>query len=73
MTSEIKGKRGIGKCEIGRKVMDCSTVPEWYAGTSHRLQSGAWYPVGMQECCTGCEQEYSTQLVHRSVTQVVNK
>ena len=48
-------------------------VPEWYAGTSHRLQSGAQYPVGAQEHHTGCEQEYGTWLVHRSVTQVANK
>ena len=48
-------------------------VPEWYTGISHRLRSGAQYPVGMQGCCTGCEQEYGTQLVHRSVEQVVHK
>ena len=48
-------------------------VPEWYAGTLHRLRTGAQYPVGMQGCCTGCEQEYGTWLVHRSVVQVVNK
>ena len=73
MTSEIKEEEGIRKCKIGCKVADRSTVPEWYAGTSHRLQTGVQYPVGTQGHCTGCEQEYSTQLVHRRVTQVANK
>ena len=73
MTSEIKGGEGIIKCKVGHKVADRSTVPKWYAGTLHRLQSGAQYPVGMQGHCTGCKQEYGTRLVHRSVIQVVNK
>ena len=73
MTSEIKREEGISKCEIGCKVMEWSTVPKWCAGMSHRLQSEARYPVGTQERHTGCKQEYGTQLVHRSATQVVNK
>ena len=72
MTSERKGEEGIGKCKIGFKVADRSTVPEWYTGTLHRLQTGVQYPVGMQGRCTGCKQEYSTWLVHRRVTQVAN-
>ena len=73
MTSEIKGIEGIVKCKIGCKVVDRCMVPKWYTGMSHRLQSGAQYPVGMQGCHTGCKQEYGTQLVHRSIIQVVNK
>ena len=73
MTSEIKGGEEIVKGKVGRKVVDRSTVPKWYAGTLHRLWSGAQYPVGTQGRRTGCEQEYGTQLVHRSVIQVVNK
>ena len=37
MTSEIKGGEEIVKGKIGRKVVDRSTVPKWYAGTLHRL------------------------------------
>ena len=73
MTSEIKGGEEIVKGKVGRKVADRSTAPEWYVGTLHRLPSGAWYLVGTQGRCTGCEQEYSTRLVHRSVIQVANK
>ena len=72
MTSEIKGGGG-GIVKVGRKVVDRSTVPEWYTGMSHRLRSGAQYPVGTQGHRTGCEQEYGTWLVHRSVIQVANK
>ena len=72
MTSEIKGE-GIVKGKVGCKVVDRSMVPEWYAGMSHRLRSGAWYPVGTQECHTGCDQEHSTQLVRRDVAQVANR
>ena len=68
-----KGKGRTQNCKIGCKVVDSSMVPGWYAGTSHRLQTGVWHPVGMQGCHTGCKQEYSTQLVHRNVTQVVSK
>ena len=73
MTSEIKGGKGIVKGKVGCRVVNRSMVPKWYAGMLHRLQSGARYPVGMQGHRTGCEQEYGTQLVHRSVVQVVNK
>ena len=73
MTSEIKGGEGIVKGKVGHKVADRSMVPEWYTGTLHRLRSGARYLVGMQGRCTGCEQEYGTRLVHRSVIQVANK
>ena len=73
MTSEIKGGEGIVKSKVGCRVVNRSTVPEWYAGTSHRLQSGTRYLVGMQGRRTGCEQEYSTQLVHRDVAQVANR
>ena len=73
MTSKIKGGGGIVKCKVGCKVADRSMVPECYTGTLHRSRSGAQYPVGMQGHRTGCEQEYSTWLVHRSVIQVANK
>ena len=73
MTSEIKGGEGIIKDKVGRRVANRSTVPEWYAGTLHRLRSGTQYLVSTQGCCTGCEQEYGTRLVHRSVIQVANK
>ena len=73
MTSEIKGGEGIIKGKVGHKVVDRSTVPKWYTGMSHRLRSGARYPVGMQGRRTGCKQEYGTWLVHRSVIQVANK
>ena len=72
-TSGEKEKKRNQKCKIGHKVMDRSTVPEWYKGMLHRLQTGVWYPVGMEGCHTGCKQEYGTQLVHRNVTQVVSK
>ena len=73
MTSEIKGGEGIVKGKVGCRVVNRSTVPEWNAGTLHRLRSETRYLVSMQGCCTGCEQEYGTRLVHRSVIQVANK
>ena len=30
-------------------------------------------PSSMQEHCMGCEQEYSTQLVHRNIAQVMSR
>ena len=62
MTSEIKEEEGIRKCKIGCKVADRSTVPEWYAGTSHRLQTGVQYPVGTQEGYTSSEQVVRTKV-----------
>ena len=28
---------------------------------SAQQQARIWYPVGMQECCTGCKQEYGVK------------
>ena len=56
MTSEIKEEEGIRKCKIGCKVADRSTVPEWYEGMLHRLQTGVWYLVGTQEGYTSSKQ-----------------
>ena len=53
-----EGEEGISKCKIGCKVTDWTEV---------------WYPSGMQEHRTGCNQEHSTWLVHRDIAQVVDR
>ena len=39
----------------------------------YTLQAEVQYPVGTQECYTGCKQEYSIQFVCRNVAQVSSR
>ena len=38
-----------------------------------KSQTGIQYPVSTQEHCTDCKQEYSTQMVHKNIAQVVSR